>query len=83
MKKKIRDLTVSQLYEYCKEQESCNDCLFGHFCFCMVNTPYTLEEEALEQEIEIPDEPVEISDKLEEENGATDISNRKEETNDQ
>lgn len=68
MKKKVKNLTVAQLYEYCKSQESCDDCCsFGHFCFCTVNTPYTLEKETLEQEIEIPEDVLGNFDQLEEE----------------
>ena len=68
MKKKVKDLTVAQLYKYCKEKESCKICPFAHFHFtiCTLNTPYDLEEETLEQEIEISDEPVGNSDQLEE-----------------
>lgn len=57
MKKKVKDLTVSQLVEYCKEQESCGTCPFGHcrLCVCTLNMPYSLEEEILEKEIEIPE----------------------------
>ena len=65
MKRKVKDLTVAKLYEYCKKKESCDACLFEYFCVFRVNTPYTLEEEALEQEIEISDEPVGNSDQLE------------------
>lgn len=58
MKKKVKDLTVAQLYKYCKKNESCNGCPFGRFHFynCTLNAPYSLEGEALEQEIEIPEE---------------------------
>lgn len=58
MNKKIKDLTVAQLYRYCKEKEACRTCPFVHFynCLCKLNTPYDLEEEVLEQEVEIPEE---------------------------
>ena len=66
MKKKIKDLTVAQLLEYCENQEPCDACPFSHGYLCKLNTPYDLEEETLEQEVEIPNEPVKISDQLEE-----------------
>ena len=67
MKKKIRDLTIAKLYEFCKYRESCVACPFDeHFCFRMA--PYMLDKETLETEIEIPDELVGNSDQLEEEN---------------
>lgn len=56
MKKKVEDLTVGKVYEYCKEKESCDDCPFRtFFYYCTLNSPYNLEEETLEQEIEIPE----------------------------
>ena len=60
MKKKVKDLTVAQLYKQCKEKESCRTCPFAHFhfCICKLNTPYDLEEETLEQEIEIPNKMI-------------------------
>lgn len=58
MKKKIKDLTIAELYEYCKEKASCRTCPFTyfHFRFCELNTPCYFEEETLEQEVEIPEE---------------------------
>lgn len=56
MKKKVKDLTVTQIYEYCKGQEKCKDCPFEHGYLCKLNTPYDLEEETLEHELEIPEE---------------------------
>lgn len=56
MKKKIKDLTVAQLYRYCREKESCDGCPFRNFYYCTMNMPYKIEGEALEQEIEIPEE---------------------------
>lgn len=56
MKKKVKDLTVTQIYEYCKGQEMCKGCTFENGYICKLNTPYDLEEETLEQEIEIPEE---------------------------
>lgn len=60
MKIKVKDLTVTQIYEYCKEQESCRTCPFGHYHWyhCWLNMPYSLEEETLEQEVEITEEEV-------------------------
>ena len=56
MKKKVKDLTVAELFAYCVERESCDACPFGYICFCRPHTPYTIEEEILEQEVEIPEE---------------------------
>lgn len=56
MKKKLKDVTIAKLYEYCEKKETCDDCPFGYFQFCKLNTPCMLEEEVLEQEIEIPEE---------------------------
>ena len=77
MKKKIKDLTVSQLYEYCKDKESCDDCPCRRIWYCTMDTPYILEEEALEQEIEIPDELFGISEQLEEGYGTSEIFRKK------
>lgn len=54
MKKKVKDLTVTQIYKYCTSRELCDACPFEHFCFCIA--PYMLEEETLEQEVDIPEE---------------------------
>ena len=56
MKKKIKDLTVAQLYKYCKEQKKCKDCPFTQGYLCKLNIPCSLREETLEQEVEIPEE---------------------------
>lgn len=56
MKKKVKDLTVTQLYKYCTSRELCDACPFEHGYLCKLNTPYDLEEETLEQEVDIPEE---------------------------
>lgn len=60
MRKKVEDLTIGELYEYCKEKDSTN-CPFyqpeaGYWQYCKLNSPRGLNPEVLEQEIEIPEE---------------------------
>ena len=56
IKRKIKDLTVAQLYEYCREKDWCDDCSLNLFCFYARHSVYSLEEETLDEEIEIPEE---------------------------
>lgn len=71
MKKKLKDVTIDKLYEYCEKKETCDDCPFGYFQYCKLNTPWMPYEGILEQEIEIeiPEEEFGNSEQLEEENG--------------
>ena len=63
MKKKIKNLSFAELYEYCKEKNDtdCDGCSFhqpeaGYWQYCKLNSPCGLNPEVLEQEIEIPEE---------------------------
>lgn len=47
MKKKFKDLTIAELFRFCKKHGyqyiKCNDCQFYHFCYEKKNG-YTLRE---------------------------------------
>lgn len=70
MKKKIKDCSVLELRQFCNE-EGCSECHFlikrNNDFSCSMHSLCSVNDSVLEQEIEIPDEHVEISDKLEEE----------------
>ena len=70
MKKKINDLTISEIKRICDNTHGCSSCsLFntGTNIACLMDIPIALPSAYLEREVEIPNEPVRNSDKLEEE----------------
>ena len=72
MKKKLEDVTLKELKRFCRSTEDCmgNCPLFewsSNDVYCSMYLPGTLAPNVLEQEVEIPDEPVGNPDKLEEE----------------
>ena len=75
MKKKIKDCSVLELRKFCNE-EGCIECHFlikrNNNFSCSMHSLCSVNDSVLEQEIEIPDEPVGNSDQLEEENEKTD-----------
>ena len=75
MKKKIRDITIVKIRRICEIQTLCNECPLykkdeelEEDGICSLDVPDFIPDWFLDLEVEIPDEPVGNSDKLEEEN---------------
>lgn len=69
-KKKIKDLTIAEIKRICDNTHGCSSCsLFntGTNIACLMDIPIFIPSTYLEREVEIPDESVGNSDKLEKE----------------
>ena len=74
MKKKIKDLTIGELYEYCTKNGfySCWECPIISLCeksdaSCLLASSILFTHKELEKKVEIPNEPVGNTDQVEEE----------------